>query len=139
MPEKQADFQNILFQAITGHVISPCSLKDIPSSSLLRPDDILHLLAIEIGGGLVLYRSFHLSSGIDYRYSRNLGHLGQIIVFVGIGIASSSWLYLLLSAILIVLTYLLIAIEERVTLDKLGETYRKYMNRTPRWLGIPKK
>ena len=74
-----------------------------------------------------------------YRYSRNPGYLGQIIVFVGIGIASASWLYLLLSAILIALTYLLIAVEERVTLDKLGDAYREYMNRTPRWLGIPKK
>ena len=73
-----------------------------------------------------------------YRYSRNPGYLGQIIVFVGIGIASASWFYLLLSAILIVLTYLGVTIEERVTLDKLGEAYREYMNRTPRWIGIPK-
>ena len=73
-----------------------------------------------------------------YRYSRNPGYLGQIIVFLGIGIASASWFYLLLSAVLLVLTYLLVAIEERVTLDKLGETYREYMNRTPRWLGIPR-
>ena len=73
-----------------------------------------------------------------YRYSRNPGYLSQIIVFVGIGIASASWFYLLLSAILIVLTYLLVAVEERITLDKLGEAYREYMNKTPRWIGIPK-
>jgi protein-S-isoprenylcysteine O-methyltransferase Ste14 len=73
-----------------------------------------------------------------YRYSRNPGYLGQIIVFVGIGIASASWLYLLLSIILIVLTFSLIGIEERITLNKLGDSYREYMNRTPRWIGIPK-
>ena len=73
-----------------------------------------------------------------YRYSRNPVYLVQIIVFVGIGIASASWLYLLSSAVIIVLTYLLVAIEERITLDKLGESYREYMNRTPRWIGIPK-
>lgn len=73
-----------------------------------------------------------------YRFSRNPGYLAQIIVFVGIGLASASWLYLLLSAILIVLTHLLVATEERVTLDKLGEAYREYMNKTPRWIGIPK-
>ena len=73
-----------------------------------------------------------------YRYSRNPGYLSQIIVFVGIGIASASWFYLLLSAILIVLTYSCIAIEERMTLDKLGDAYREYMNRTPRWIGLPK-
>ena len=73
-----------------------------------------------------------------YRYSRNPMYLCMIIVFVGIGIASASWFYLLLSAILIVLTYLLVAIEERVTLDKLGDAYREYMNRTSRWIGMPK-
>ena len=73
-----------------------------------------------------------------YRYSRNPGYLAQIIVFVGIRIASASWFYLLLSAILIVLTCLLVAIEERKTLDKLGNAYREYMNRTPRLIGIPK-
>ena len=73
-----------------------------------------------------------------YRYSRNPGYLSQTIVFVGIGIASASWFYLLLSAILIFLTYLLVAIEERMTLDKLGDAYREYMSRTPRWMGRPK-
>jgi len=73
-----------------------------------------------------------------YRYSRNPMYLSQIIVFVGIGIASASWFYLLLSVILIVLTYLLVTIEERITLYKIGETYREYMNRTSRWIGMPK-
>ena len=73
-----------------------------------------------------------------YRYSRNPGYLAQIIVFVGIGLASASWLYLLLSAILVVMTCLFIGSEERVTLDKLGEAYREYMNKTPRWIGMPK-
>ena len=44
-----------------------------------------------------------------YRYSRNPGYLAQIIVFIGIGLASASWLYLLLSANLVVLTYLLVS------------------------------
>jgi len=29
--------------------------------------------------------------------------------------------------------------EEEVTLKKYGETYKKYMKRTPKWIGIPKK
>jgi protein-S-isoprenylcysteine O-methyltransferase Ste14 len=73
-----------------------------------------------------------------YRYSRNPGYLGQLFLFVGIGIASASWFYLLLSSILIVLTYLLVAIEERINLDKFGAAYREYMKRTPRWIGFPK-
>lgn len=73
-----------------------------------------------------------------YHYSRNPGYLGQMLVFIGIGVASASWIYLLLSVVLIVLTILFIGVEERVTVDKFGETYQEYMNRTPRWLGIPK-
>ena len=64
-----------------------------------------------------------------YRYSRNPMYLG---------VASASWLYLLLSVVLIVLTYSFIAIEESITLEKLGDSYLEYMNRTPRWIGIPK-
>jgi len=73
-----------------------------------------------------------------YRYSRNPESLGMIIIFIGIGIASASWFYLLLSAILIVLTYFEVAAEERFLIGQYGDAYRDYMNRTPKWLGIPK-
>ena len=73
-----------------------------------------------------------------YRYSRNPMYLCMIIVFVGIGIASASWFYLLLSAIFVVMAHFMVVAEERLTLDKLGDAYREYMNRTPRWIGIPK-
>lgn len=73
-----------------------------------------------------------------YRYSRNPESLGMIMVFIGIGIASASWFYLLLSAILVVLTYFTVAAEERFLIGQYSDAYRDYMNRTPRWLGIPK-
>ncbi len=73
-----------------------------------------------------------------YRYSRNALSLGMILVFVGIGIASASWLFLLLLAILTVITHLMILVEERTCLNKFGEAYREYMDRTPRWIGIPR-
>jgi protein-S-isoprenylcysteine O-methyltransferase Ste14 len=28
--------------------------------------------------------------------------------------------------------------EEPFLIEKYGDTYREYMNRTPRWIGIPK-
>ena len=73
-----------------------------------------------------------------YHYSRNPMYLCMIILFVSIGIASASWFYLLLSAIFIVMAHFMAVAEERLTLDKLGDAYREYMNRTPRWIGIPK-
>jgi protein-S-isoprenylcysteine O-methyltransferase Ste14 len=73
-----------------------------------------------------------------YHYSRNALSLGMFFTFIGAGIASASWLYLLLSVILIIITHFMIIIEERSCLVKFGDAYREYMNRTPRWLGLPK-
>ncbi|NIQ07827.1 DUF1295 domain-containing protein [Candidatus Bathyarchaeota archaeon] len=73
-----------------------------------------------------------------YRISRNPIYLGTILIFIGIGIACASWLCLLLIAIYIILQHILIAAEERWCLEKYGDAYREYMNRTPRWIGIPK-
>jgi protein-S-isoprenylcysteine O-methyltransferase Ste14 len=36
------------------------------------------------------------------------------------------------------MTYFMVAIEERSFLEKLSDDYREYMNRMPRWIGIPK-
>jgi len=73
-----------------------------------------------------------------YRISRNPIYLGTNLIFIGIGIACASWLFLLLIAIFIFLQDILIAPEERWCLEKYGDTYREYMNRTPKWIGIPK-
>jgi protein-S-isoprenylcysteine O-methyltransferase Ste14 len=73
-----------------------------------------------------------------YRISRNPVYLGMILSFIGIGIACASWLWLLLGAINTILQHILIASEERWCLEKYGDAYREYMNRTPRWIGIPK-
>ena len=38
------------------------------------------------------------------------------------------WFYLLLSALIIVMTRFTVVVEESITLDKLGDAYREYMN-----------
>ena len=73
-----------------------------------------------------------------YRISRNPIYLGTYLIFIGVGIACASWLFLLLIAVSLVLQDILIAPEERWCLEKYGDTYRAYMNRTPKWIGIPK-
>ena len=73
-----------------------------------------------------------------YRYSRHPLSLGMSLTFLGSGIASASWLYLLLSAILTVMMHFMVVIEERSTVKKYGDAYRKYMNKTPRWIGVPR-
>ncbi len=89
---------------------------------------LVYLLGIIIVALTIMYGSTTplgkpFTKGI-YRYSKNPGYIGQIIVFVGIGVATASWIYVLLFIILAVPTFLLISVEERITLYKLGDSYR---------------
>jgi len=73
-----------------------------------------------------------------YRFSRNPVYMGMLLMQIGVGIACSSWLYLLLTAVLMILLNAILSSEEHYCLYRYGDDYRKYMNRTPRWIGIPK-
>jgi protein-S-isoprenylcysteine O-methyltransferase Ste14 len=73
-----------------------------------------------------------------YRYSRNPMQLSQVVVFLGVGIAAASWIFLLLAAAYMITPLLWVAAEERHCLKYYGEAYLEYMDRTPRWMGIPK-
>jgi len=73
-----------------------------------------------------------------YGVSRNPMYVGIVITQIGLGIACSSWLYLLLTAVLIILFNANSSAEERYCLYMYEDDYRKYMRRTPRWIGIPK-
>jgi protein-S-isoprenylcysteine O-methyltransferase Ste14 len=78
-----------------------------------------------------------VTTGI-YRYSRHPSYLLMSLVLLGTGIASASWIIILFSVISKILTSLFAAAEERYCLEKYGDAYREYMNRTPRWIGTPK-
>ena len=73
-----------------------------------------------------------------YRYSRNPTYITQSIMFIGVSIASASWLFLLLTMVYGGLSLIYVGSEEHTCLDKYGDAYLEYMNRTPRWIGIPK-
>jgi protein-S-isoprenylcysteine O-methyltransferase Ste14 len=73
-----------------------------------------------------------------YSFTRNPTYIGMILMQSGLGIAGSSWLYLLLTMVLAILLNANLSAEERYCLYRYGDDYRKYKNRTPRWIGIPK-
>jgi protein-S-isoprenylcysteine O-methyltransferase Ste14 len=73
-----------------------------------------------------------------YYYSRHPIYLTILVQLIGVGIASASWLFLLLTIVLIVVMNIAIIPEERGCIEKYGDAYREYMNKTPRWIGIPK-
>ena len=74
-----------------------------------------------------------------YCLSRNPIYLGFLLIYIGTGIACTSWIFLLIALVFfLVLHYVLIASEERFCLEKFGSTYQEYMDRTPKWIGIRK-
>jgi len=73
-----------------------------------------------------------------YRFSRHPMYLGMMLQMLGTGIAAASWIFLLLAIVLIMFLNILATPEERYCLQNYGNAYREYMNRTPRWIGIPK-
>lgn len=73
-----------------------------------------------------------------YRYSRHPMYLASIPALVGAGIASASWIFLLLSVIFTITHFMNAIFEERLCLDAYDRLYREYLERTPRWIGIPK-
>jgi protein-S-isoprenylcysteine O-methyltransferase Ste14 len=75
-----------------------------------------------------------------YRYSRHPMYVTGVFVFLGVSILSASWVFLLLTIIfgVGVTRPHFVKIEEAQCLGHYGIAYREYMNRTPRWIGIPK-
>jgi protein-S-isoprenylcysteine O-methyltransferase Ste14 len=73
-----------------------------------------------------------------YRYSRHPMTFFSFFTFIGVSIATASGLFLLLSVIAIISFTIYVAAEERGCCERYGESYREYMNRTPKWLGAPK-
>jgi len=73
-----------------------------------------------------------------YRYSRHPLYVSMLIIWVGVSVASASWLFLLLSIVNMGLFPFLVVAEERACLELYGDEYREYLNVTPRWIGIPK-
>jgi protein-S-isoprenylcysteine O-methyltransferase Ste14 len=73
-----------------------------------------------------------------YGVSRNPMYIGLLIMQIGLGITCSSWLYLLLTLVLMILLNANLSAEERYCLYRYGDAYREYTSKTPRWIGIPK-
>ena len=73
-----------------------------------------------------------------YRISRHPFYLSGFLLYAGTGIACASWVLLLGAVLWIVFWKIAVPGEERFLLEKYGGAYREYMNRTPRWIGIPK-
>ncbi len=73
-----------------------------------------------------------------YRYSRHPMYLAMLLIYLSVSIASASWIFLLVTIVWLILIQLTVGDEEQYCLEKYGDSYREYMNKTPRWIGILK-
>jgi len=73
-----------------------------------------------------------------YRVSRHPMYFSMFLIFIGIGVASASWVFLLLTVIWLLLSDRMVISEERWCIKTYGDAYREYMKRTPRWI-VPTK
>ena len=72
-----------------------------------------------------------------YRFSRHPMYLATFFICLGTGIAASSWLFIVFSLIMVYCFHQEALIEEKYCLKKYND-YQEYMNKVPRWLGLPK-
>ena len=73
-----------------------------------------------------------------YRYSRHPMYVAAFVMYVGLGIACASWVFMLFAVVFTVVSFVYADAEEQLTLEMYGDSYREYMNRTPRYIGRPK-
>jgi len=68
-----------------------------------------------------------------YKLSRHPQYFFSITALLGVAIAGTSWLIMLLILMYAIPQHSIIKGEERFCLEKYGEEYREYMNKTPRY------
>jgi len=67
-----------------------------------------------------------------YHYVRNPIYLGSFTFIIALALVAANWLLLLPALVLITIIYRQIDNEEAMLIDRFGDEYREYMNRTPR-------
>ncbi|MFW9794660.1 MAG: methyltransferase family protein [Candidatus Thorarchaeota archaeon] len=97
--------------------------------------------------GIFALYSFAHNSGLTtariHRYSRNPIYLGWTVFFLGltlIGWSESIWSIMFFLYFLVTIPYLhwTVLLEENFLASKYGESYQEYVEKTPRYFGIPK-
>ena len=73
-----------------------------------------------------------------YSLSRHPMYLATFLICLGSGIATASFILIMLSIIIFICFNYESRIEERYCQKMYRDPYNEYMNRVPRWLGIPK-
>ena len=73
-----------------------------------------------------------------YKYSRHPIYFALFVIIISISIMSLSWVFLLIAIICGIHLIIVAPVEEKYCLKKYGKVYQDYIEKTPRWIGIPK-
>jgi protein-S-isoprenylcysteine O-methyltransferase Ste14 len=73
-----------------------------------------------------------------YRFSRHPMYVTAFLLFLGVSIATASWVFLLFTVLIIAASFYYASLEEGSCLAQYGEAYREYMSKTPKYLGMPR-
>jgi len=74
-----------------------------------------------------------------YRISRHPIYVMVDITWIGMAVTTVSWVLLALIAVYMIVVHFVMLVEEHICLEKYGESYREYMNRVPRYIGMPRR
>jgi len=77
-----------------------------------------------------------VTTGI-YKFSRHPMYFSGFLMITSVGISCVSWVVLFLAVLWMVFWRIVVPAEERLLMVKYGDSYRNYMRKTPRWIGIP--
>jgi protein-S-isoprenylcysteine O-methyltransferase Ste14 len=72
-----------------------------------------------------------------YRFSRHPMYLATFLICLGSGIAAMSYSFIVMSILLVLCLHCEALVEEKYCLKIYNDIYKEYMNKVPRWLGIP--
>ncbi len=75
----------------------------------------------------------------SYKISRHPVYVSMIFIFISVIIICLSWIFIVLLCLLLFHLVIAVPAEERYCLEKYGEKYQRYLEKTPRWIGLPKK
>jgi len=80
-----------------------------------------------------VYASDLVTDGL-YAHTRNPMYIGNMLILVGVAIASNSWACLITAVPLFVLVYVcIVATEEEFLRREFGEAFDSYCQKVPRW------
>lgn len=111
--------------------------------NLLTPNFIVGTVVYLIGLVLSVYSMWTFSKadlnkpvthGI-YKVSRHPMQVMSFVMWFGIGIISGGWVVIICVLLFAIISYPSLVAQEMYCLDKYGDTYKKYMYTTSRYLG----